>query len=296
MPTRGVELARLQPADERLEVATAAGAERPREVHGELEPAGGRGRPRGGGAVGAGIAAEPREPPGFEGGNHARPVRRERQQPTRAEQARHDARGLGGQRRHDVGTGGDAVGDLHVRPRPALLRRWQRRRGIGDHDHRQAPGRRVGQRGLLVGEDDEGQPRQEPPVRGGHRRVAPRQVGSVELDRGEVVRLDVGRARSRIGAHDLVGVETGDVGGPVELDGGRGGASGFVVHLDLDRERAPDGYRSRRERGGADSGAQVRQERVDRDLVGHPGTSDAGTTSSRARSSGCATRCSASSW
>ena len=290
VPTRRVELARLQPADEGLEVATAAGAERPREVHGELEPARGRRGPRGGGAVGPRIATEPREPSGFERGNHVGPVRRERPEPAGAEQAGHDARGVGDQRRHDVGAGGDAVGDLHVRPRPALLRRRQRFRGVGHHDHRESPGRLLGQRGLFVGEDDEGQPRQQPPVRGRHRRVAPRKVGRVELDRREVVRLDVGRARGRVGADDLVGVEPDDVGGPVELDGGRGGATGVAVDLDLDREGAPDGHRSRRERRRADSGAQVREERVDRDLVGHPGTSDAGTTSSRARSSGCATR------
>ncbi len=129
-----------------------------------------------------------------------------------------------------------------------------KRREVADVDERQRPFRDVGRlRELALGQDDERDPRPQPQARrvGRRGRVAPREVLVVELDRREVVGLEVRDPVARLGADDRAGVDAHDVARAVELDVARQRRldDGVALHgLAGDLEIEVDGRRAPRRR------------------------------------------------
>ncbi len=235
-----VDRPRPQEPHEVLEVADRARAEVPAVVVGQAAPhrpgprtaSRRRARRRRGGRV----EAQPGEPSALErrheervvGGRFSSRLPRAHEPRIRevgvlreraGEQGQHGAHVVRGRRR---ARRQERTVDVHVRPRPQLVGRRQRRRR-SDRDRRQRPARngRFGELALL--QHDEREPRLEPPGRGVGRvgRVPPRKVLVVELDRGEVVRLEVRDPVARLGAQDRPRVDTDHVAGPVQGDRAR---------------------------------------------------------------------------
>jgi hypothetical protein len=147
---------------------------------------------------------------------------------------------------------------LRVRPGPALFQIGQldeRLRRRGDLQNRQ---RRVDRarelHAVLLANDDQAQPRPELAVGvGACRREQPGEIGAIEFDRREAVRLEVGGARTRIGPHHLVHVDADDVGGAAQANGNS--RQRRVVDVEGDRDVGHRGlFRSERvgrgDRGG----------------------------------------------
>ena len=107
-----------------------------------------------------------------------------------------------------------------MRPVPRVGERLQGRE-CGDVDGRDRA-RRAWHLGVLSGgERDQHQPGPDPVPGDGRRREQPGEVGFVELDRGQVVRLEVRRVLPRLGAYDVPGVEAEHVTWPIGLHGQR---------------------------------------------------------------------------
>ncbi len=190
------QLARHQAAHERLEVALVAGVE----------------------AEGVEVR-QPQRRPGWPSSTRPRSlVRPETSWPSPAcrpaSKRRHQERGVAGlrvepPRAHQPGDdrtrraaqrGGEAAVARHlgVRPVPGVIERLQRARRA-HVDRGQRLRRRGDRRELAAFQHHQGEPRAEPVARRCGRGEQPRQVGQVELDAGQVVRLVVGGAVLGVG-------------------------------------------------------------------------------------------------
>ena len=290
--------ARLQLPDEVLEVSARARLEPPLVIDGQLDVrravAPGRGE-----TVHAvwNVVAGAREAPALERGHQKCRVRHLRIEAPRREHPRHDALRRRGEQRVHVSRG-DRLRPAHlrVRPRPALIQ--PRQGGGARHGHaRQHPRRRRrrGRRDLVVSKRDQAQPRTQAIASGRlGRRVAPGEIGFAELDQRKVIRLGVVHRGARPHAAHRLRVERADVAWAGEHQGRRG-AQRPLVEGDRDPRRGP-----RRGRTGEilaidrrpEPPAQPRQKRVRSGQIAHGvvASSDAGTTCSCPRSSGCAFR------
>ena len=218
----GAGLVRLEPPRERLEVALRAGLELPVVVDGQLDRV--RRRPgrlqiRGLRACRRGLAPRRRRTRG-RGRRSSAASGSSRRGQTRRDTLRF---GWSGERRRDGFRGAcrrprRAAGRA---PRPRSRRGRAARSAAPDsivRCGRTAPLGTVTETPGPVAHDDEDEPR--PQVAGARhsgRREEPRQLGLVEVDRRQVVRLDVRRAWARDRAHDHGRVEADHVARAVEL-------------------------------------------------------------------------------
>ena len=138
----------------------------------------------------------------------------------------------------------------------------------GQADRRQRPaGAQRGRRDLRALDDDEHEPRAQ--MAGGvgaRRREQPRKVGRIEVDDREVVGLEVGDVRPRVGAHDQALIDADHVGRAVEREvdvAGHGGGR-VAVLLGLQRQADRDA-RPRRERAARGIGVGCARARPRRD-------------------------------
>ena len=96
---------------------------------------------------------------------------------------------------------------------------------LADIDHRQRIGRDRKEREFVGLEHDQRKPRPQAIVlrRGG--REEPGEVGRVEFDAAEIVRLEVDGEVARLGADDVPRIDADDVAGPEHLDRQRRGST-----------------------------------------------------------------------
>jgi len=242
---RRVDLEGVQPSSQRLEVALRSGRERPVEVDGQRHRVDGGPRRAQGGA--RGCASQPTRYAGVEGRDESGDPRGVGPQVPRAHQAGDVAIGMVVQRGLNLLDRGTSVvvEQLRVRPRPAVGQVGQlgTRSGVDvQHRQRRASRHRHRHPGPVL-HDDEHQPGRDasagPRTRRGEQ---PGELGLVEVDRDQVVRLDVGGARPGGGPHDHRGVQTDDVARPVERHR-RGHRVGDAGDAHADVERRPDGQR-----------------------------------------------------
>ena len=206
---------RGQLADQRLEVPGVAGAERELVVHREPQRRRGVAGPcRIRGVQPAHVHAQAGLAADLERGDEERGVARLGIEPPRAQ---HPGDHRGRVRRD---RGGEVAVPAHlcVGPVPGVVERLQRA-----HVLHVDGGQRVGRharRGVLARlEHDQRDERAEPAAvreRGGEQ---PGKVGVVELDAGQVVRLEVHGLVARLGPDDVPGIDADDVAGPVQVDG-----------------------------------------------------------------------------
>ena len=269
--------AALQLSRQAFEIGVLAGAETPGVVDRQID-------------LGAGLPgrlelvlvrrcdrhAEPGEPPHVERRHDRGHVPAVRREMPRAQQPRH------GHAR--IGAGLEGVGEraagrqYHLRVRPQMRGRQIRQRACRFRRNAQHGQRRAGPHGASIGafgiEHDEHDPRAQPLADGRRRREEPGQVGPVEFDLREVVRLDADSAVDRVGAYHLARAEPDHVTGPAHR--------GLVRHRlrdarhgDTDKRRRQRGLRAAKGVGLRDrrreAAAHVREEVVGR--VGHQDTS-----------------------
>jgi hypothetical protein len=86
----------------------------------------------------------------------------------------------------------------------------------------------------IVDEDQQRHPGAKLIVRGGGGRVAPREIGLIELDHRQVIELGVALVPARVRPHDGARIETGDVARFDEIQLG-------VDRTDAETEVQPDG-------------------------------------------------------
>jgi len=214
---------RLEALDELLEVLVLARAEAPLVVDRQLDA--GDACPRRLLRVDGGrILAEAGEAAGLERRHDERAVRRVRREVPRAREPADDAVGVRVvdvvQRLEEpleVGRLVEAVVHVHVAPCPGLPRRGQRGRGRDrDRRQRQPPvvARELSRPSRVVLLDHEQrEPRPQPVVRRARGRVPPDEVLVVELDEGEVVRLEVRHPVARLRPYDDLRVDPDHVAG-----------------------------------------------------------------------------------
>ena len=114
--------------------------------------------------------------------------------------------------RRSSSVGALARAELRMRPGPRIGEIRQLAARHGRRRRSRAPAaaraRRAQAHAVLLAHDHEHDPRPQPALAvGSGRREQPRQIGVVELDRGQVVRFVVVRAGRRLGAHDLARID-----------------------------------------------------------------------------------------
>ena len=162
------------------------------------------------------LVAEPGLAPRLERRHDAGEVARLRLEPPRADEPREVAVGLRGEELLDR-LGGVQLDDLRVRPRPRLGEVGQlgrRARRAAAAAARGSSAATTSSLGRTTTSTSHGRSRPFVPAAAGVKSHG--KSGDVELDAGEVVRLEVGRACERVGAEDGARVDPDDVAGAVD--------------------------------------------------------------------------------
>ena len=238
----------LEAPGERLEVRVGDRGERPVVVDGQRHVAGRRRVP----GEGQRLARRRLSQPGRRAGGEQRHERgqpaRPRVQPPRREDPRPPTSRIGVERVGRRPWARELAEHLRVRPRPRLVGR--RQLGHRDLEAIEPARRRRRDRPRVPRHDDQRQPGQEATVGvGAHRRQQPGQIGRDELDRGEQVRLGVGRPGDRVDPGDRRRVEADGVARPVQRHR-------HVHRRAVDRDRHDDRGPPARRRGQGVTGAE----------------------------------------